>query len=237
MNIPLWISSTLVLDARKAVWLPKERTLAVADLLLGQAGGEGELNDETVAQLLALVADYQPEKVVLLGDTLAPQAEGEALTARLKALLAALRERAGVVLVHENPTSQQSATLKAAEWLAGFQKQWHAGKHLLYHGEAALPGQVGQLLASVAEEEGRLIIGYEQPALSLGDGVATRSLCPCFLLGRHLLVLPAFSPFATLNDVRPARWRGGITRSSRLQQIVAIAAGRLLPLEATEYLL
>src|SRR5688572_10318518 len=64
------------LDARRALWLPEPRLLAVADLHLGYAWAHrhaGQLmpisaRDTTPESLRALVEDHKPERLVLLGD-------------------------------------------------------------------------------------------------------------------------------------------------------------------------
>ena len=64
------------LDARRALWIPEARLLAVADLHLGYAWAHrhaGQLmpitaRDTTAERLRALVEDYKPQRLVLLGD-------------------------------------------------------------------------------------------------------------------------------------------------------------------------
>jgi len=47
----------------------------------------------------------------------------------------------------------------------------------------------------------RLILGHEHPTLTLTDEVGARLKVPAFLIGRRTVVLPAFNPWASGNDV------------------------------------
>jgi metallophosphoesterase superfamily enzyme len=70
------LQEDVVLDARRAVWLPRSRCLAVGDLHLGEAWARrarGQLvplsgGESAVARLKSLLEDYRPERLVLLGD-------------------------------------------------------------------------------------------------------------------------------------------------------------------------
>ncbi|HWL52111.1 MAG TPA: hypothetical protein VNQ90_06740 [Chthoniobacteraceae bacterium] len=239
MNTPLWITSSLVLDARKAVWLPRDKVVAVADLHLGHADPSASSPtpasppDEIVARLLAIVADYQPATVVLLGETIHPSAQPAAWVDLLRALLKALKERSRVVLVSSQPTPHAEALLTQCHWDEGVHPQWPAGKHLFLHGNEADPSafhaKPAPADAPPTEENGRLLFGHEHPGITLGDGVATRVLCPCFLLAPDAIVLPAFSSSTPVHDLRSGVWKGALARSRRFNQVVAITAGRLLP--------
>lgn len=237
MNTPLWITSSLVLDARKAVWLPKDKVVAVADLHLGHSGDSAlpaaSPPDEIVARLLAIVADYQPKTVVLLGETIHPSAKPAAWVDLLSALLKALKERSHVVLVSHQPPPETEALLTQCQWDEGFHAPWAAGKHLFLHGNEADPAaftpQPAPDDAPPTEENGRLLFGHEHPGITLGDGVTTRVLCPCFLLSPDAIVLPAFSSSTPMDDLRSGVWRGALARDRRFTQVVAIAAGKLLP--------
>jgi|GEM_PF-3432721 len=232
MNVPLWLSSSLVLDARKALWFPRERTLAVANLHLGWTPGEeSPATDETVALLLALAADYQPERVVLLGELVHPRAPLPVTTERLRALLETLGERTGVVLLGDPADAAFDARLREAGWEAGVVPHWQCGKHLLLHGAcdmeagpAGAPREEGE-----EEEEGACrVIATENPGIILGE--AAPVCCPCFLLAEGVLLLPAFSPWVTPLDFRRETWHTPALRDLEWKQAVAIAAGKLLPM-------
>ncbi|MBP1912026.1 metallophosphoesterase [Thermococcus stetteri] len=62
------------------------------------------------------------------------------------------------------------------------------GKWKLVHGHKLVEGE-------------NFIIGHEHPAIRLRDEVGAVVKVPVFLMGEHLIVLPAFSPWAYGNDV------------------------------------
>jgi metallophosphoesterase superfamily enzyme len=69
-------SDDVILDSRRAVLLPRQETLVLADLFLGLGAGRRKRPDpvpngqhhEIWERLLGLLEDYQPRRVVLLGD-------------------------------------------------------------------------------------------------------------------------------------------------------------------------
>ncbi|AMQ19145.1 metallophosphoesterase [Thermococcus peptonophilus] len=62
------------------------------------------------------------------------------------------------------------------------------GKWKLVHGHKLVEGK-------------NFIIGHEHPAIRLRDEVGAVIKVPIFLMGNHLITLPAFSPWAYGNDV------------------------------------
>ncbi len=62
------------------------------------------------------------------------------------------------------------------------------GKWKIVHGHKLVEGE-------------RFIIGHEHPAIRLRDEVGAIIKSPVFLIGKNLVVLPAFSPWAYGNDV------------------------------------
>jgi hypothetical protein len=81
---------------------------------------------------------------------------------------------------------------------------------------------------------GRIIIGHEHPAIGLSDGVASHVKCPCFVVGDHFLVLPAFSRWAAGGDIRSHRFMSPYARLRPAERAVAIVAGKLLPIPLTK---
>ena len=74
MHIPF--SNDVILDSRRAVILPKQETLVIADLFLGLGAARRKRPDLLPAsqqndiweRLLGLLEDFKPKRVVLLGD-------------------------------------------------------------------------------------------------------------------------------------------------------------------------
>lgn len=69
-------SDDVILDSRRAVILPKQETLVIADLFLGLGAGRRKRPDLIPAgqhndlweRLLGLLQDYEPKRIALLGD-------------------------------------------------------------------------------------------------------------------------------------------------------------------------
>lgn len=183
----LAIAPGIFADARRALWLPEFRAVAVADLHIGYAWAHrtaGNLmpvacGEPTGESLLALVRDLGAACVVLVGD-----------------------------VVH--------GTVDSVEWLEGFTRWygqltavadvvWVEGNHdrgsrIRLPGERVRSHRLGPCVFShghlSAEESGAyLVLGHHHPGVVLGDGIASRVRCPAFAVGPGWIVLPAFSPW------------------------------------------
>lgn len=231
MNTPLWINSGLVLDARRAAWLPREETLVISDLHLGLPRATGEPvepegeKEEGVARLLALVADYHPKKVALVGDLVHPFADPERLILLLSTLLNALREHAAVVLLG-TATPELTPILAACDWHAELPPYWVCGNDLLLQGsECELP-EIAPLLVETTAKKGSVIIGTENPCLPLKGSTEAY---PCFLLAEGLVVLPSFSPALKGNDILTNEPHCALARQTQFRYAVAIRDRKLVP--------
>ena len=226
----------VTLDARRAVWLAVTRTLAVADLHLGYAWAhraQGQMlplstTDETLPRLHALLDDYAPAELVLLGDIVHRAIRVPPFIEELRALITALSARTTLRLVLGNHDRNLEALLLDCALAARTTREHAAGGHMLLHGDCTDPVAAGTLLA---QSPGRVIIGHEHPAISISDGVATRVRCPCFLVGEKLLVLPAFSPWAAGTEVRDRTFLSAYTQCAHARRAIAVIAGRLLPVQ------
>lgn len=225
------------LDARHAVWLESERILAIADLHLGYAWAhraEGNLlpigaRDDTPARLAALVKDYAPREVALLGDIVHRAVRIEPLREEIRRLCSAIGEDAALRLIAGNHDRDLAPLLSECGASLEIASSLRAGPYLLVHGDA--PDNVAaDHLREAAARGGIVFLGHEHPAITLSDGVATRAKCPCFLLGENCAVVPAFSRWSAGGCVRSGRRLSAYLRHSPPRRAIAIAAGKLLPL-------
>jgi len=103
-------SEDVILDSRRAILLPRQETLVVADLFLGLGAARRKRPDpvpngqhhEIWERLLGLLEDFKPKRVVLLGDIKPNQGhledeEGEELRALFQKLQGHAREVIQVV--------------------------------------------------------------------------------------------------------------------------------------------
>lgn len=178
------VDAETILDARLAIFHRRERWLAVADVHFGYelsqraAGalfpGWGMASVE--ARLLALLADYRPASLVIVGDFVHDR------TARPAALslLATLREHTEIILVAGNHDRRAFATDEMASY-------WLTERFCFHHGDAKTPADIG---------DRREVIGHHHPAGVLSDGAGVALKLPAFVETEGRWVLPAFSPWA-----------------------------------------
>ena len=217
----------IVLDARRTLWLAAARTLVVADLHAGYVWAQrqsGQLlplsaRDDTAERLLALAEDYDAQSMVLLGDIVHAAVPLQELRGELADLFARLRERTLVTCVAGNHDRQLAPLFLECGIDLPLVREHRVGPHRLLHGDGAV---------SAIENDGLTIIGHEHPAITLSDGVAHSAHCPCFLVARGLIILPAFSQWAAGGNVRGGHFMSALARAARFEKAVAIIAGKLL---------
>lgn len=227
----------LWLDAERAVWLEGPRVLAVADLHLGYTWAhraEGNLlpisaQEDTTERLIRLIDRYRPSEVVILGDVVHRAVDAPALHTELRWLALNVGERARLRLIGGNHDRQLAATLAAAGIALEIDEAIEIGPHVLLHGDEGSAAIAEQRLTQQRALNGRVILGHEHPAITLGDGVASRAKCPCFLVGPSLIVVPAFSAWAAGTESRDGRFLSPYPRLATPTHAIAILAGKLLP--------
>jgi putative SbcD/Mre11-related phosphoesterase len=228
----LEITPGIVLDARRAAYLEKENLLAVADLHFGYAWthrARGQIlplsaPDDTLLRLIALIDDYRPRALVLLGDIVHGVVDVAELREDLLALLSALRERTELTLIAGNHDRHLARLIGAP-----LVQEFRAGPHLLLHGDGTDEALAMERLAAARIADGMVIFGHEHPAISIGDGVAHHARVPCFLMGASALVLPAFSGWAAGSNVRSGEYLSVYAKAAAPRRAIAILAGKLLP--------
>lgn len=226
----------LVLDARRVVWLPGERTLVVPDVHLGFAWVQRQRGQllpvgtpgDTANRLAELCRDYAAARVVFLGDLVHAASESGPLREALTTLTGRLAQSASgpveLVLVQGNHDARLTRLL--ADWkLPLAVVPWlDLGRFRLLHGHEAAP------VEALEPADRLLVIGHEHPSLELGDGVASRVKCPAFVLGDNTLVIPAFSDWAAGCNLGRREFLGPIARAARFHTVVACLGPRLLKL-------
>jgi metallophosphoesterase superfamily enzyme len=227
------LQKDVVLDARRAVWLPRSRCLAVGDLHLGEAWARrarGQLvplsgGDSAVARLKSLLEDYRPERLVLLGDIVHAALPLEGIRSAVTDL--ASLEREGLTLDLCLGNHDRHLPRQLERWGLRWKtvSQIALPEAVLFHGD--VPVAPPSSPAADGRERWR-IQGHLHPALVLDDGVASRVKVPCFLVAPGRLVLPAFSEMAAGVAVD----RSGLVQDAgetlRFESAVACLGPRLL---------
>ena len=226
-----------VLDARRCVYLPVSQTLVVADLHLGYAWSRrirGALlpigtPEDTVSRLTALLDAYPPRRLVVLGDIVHEALDLPALRQLLGELCERLAPRAELVFCLGNHDRNLEQRMREWHLPALCRQQVTFDGHRMLHGDESHPGVDSAALTLLSDDEAPAIIGHEHPALTLGDGVASRVKCPAFLVSDELIVLPAFSSWAAGCEFGRQPFLGSLARSARFHTAYVCAGSRLLP--------
>ncbi|HEY4245605.1 MAG TPA: metallophosphoesterase [Lacunisphaera sp.] len=173
------IQPDIWLDSRRAVFFAKSKSLAIADLHWGYAKSHqaaGNLlpswgDGEIARNLSGLIADYRPEEMIWLGDSL------HALTGRAAAE-AFLRDCAVPVVILSGNHDRK--------WNVAKDRSASREEYFFHHGDTSPAVPLG----------GIEIIGHFHPAFDWYDGAGGRVKLPALVCGERKIILPAFSPWA-----------------------------------------
>ncbi|HVF72907.1 MAG TPA: metallophosphoesterase [Chthoniobacterales bacterium] len=176
------VADNVVLDGRLALFHETERWLAVADLHFGY-----ELSQRaagwlvpmwgmaSIAQrLLELVGDYNPARLIVLGDLV----HDKTAAAEAAGLLGDLGARCETVVVAGNHDRRVRAKIEMVD-------SWQTDRFYFHHGHCA--AEAGERIQ---------IVGHHHPAGVLADGAGLRLKCPAFVQQSNCWIMPAFSPWA-----------------------------------------
>jgi putative SbcD/Mre11-related phosphoesterase len=224
-----------ILDVRRSVFLPSDGILAVADLHLGYSWVQrrrGALMpvttpDTTASRVAALLSDYRPRHLVILGDLVHQATPQPGVEAALQELARAIPDDVIWTVSagnHDRDLERLVGRLPRPLRLA---PSCSATGCVLHHGDTE-PGQGLPETFALEEAAPFHVIGHEHPALRLGDGVATETKVPCFLVGKDVLVVPAFSEWAAGCDIQRQSFLGPIARRTRFHSAYACLGRRIL---------
>ena len=176
------VAPDVLLDGRLALFHQRQKWLAVADLHFGYEISQraaGRLMPmwgmATVRQrLLELLRDYEPQRLIVLGDLVHDRAGQSALREFLNSL-AAICELIIVAGNHDREITAEIDMLSS----------WATGDFYFHHGHCeTTPTAPIQ------------IIGHHHPAGVISDGAGLRLKCPAFVQQERCWIMPAFSPWA-----------------------------------------
>jgi DNA ligase-associated metallophosphoesterase len=177
------VANDILLDGRLALFHRKERWLAVADLHFGYelsqraAGllvpmwGMASISD----RLLQLVDEYDPARLIILGDLVHDRSAASEATK----LLQRLASRCETLVVAGNHDRRIRRDIEMVE-------SWQTSGFHFHHGHCA----------SVVADRIQ-IIGHYHPAGVITDGAGLRLKCPAFIQQATCWIMPAFSPWAS----------------------------------------
>ena len=189
---------SLELLPQKAVYLPSERILLIADLHLGKVNHYRKAgypvpikaNDENTTVLIDLLNHHKPERMVFLGDLFHSHYNEE-------------WEVLGQVMRHFQSTSFE-LVMGNHDIMSTLQYERH---NVVIHREEL---RIGKLLLTHAPlEKGEAgfynIAGHIHPGARLYGKGRQALLLPCFHFGKDHGLLPAFGSFTGLYPIRVAK--------------------------------
>jgi putative SbcD/Mre11-related phosphoesterase len=222
------VSRDLAFDSRRAAWFPQESVLAVADLHLGYAWAHrlsGQLmpippTNDTLARLVELQRDYEPREIVVLGDIVHRAMALAVLEEEVREFFNVLSPHSRLTFLGGNHDRDLQKVL--TQWLLPIElaEAREIAGNVLVHGDQVLREHRGK----------RIFMGHEHPAVSIGDGVTTSQKCPCFLISKTVMVLPAFSRWAAGTDIYAYPLMSETARAAKFTCAVAICGDKLLPI-------
>lgn len=185
------VSRDVLLDGRLALFHRRQRWLVVADLHFGY-----ELSQRAAGRLMpmwgmssieerlrALLEDYSPRQLVILGDVVHDRAAAGAA----RDLIARLGEVCELVVLAGNHDRAIAGEL-------GFRDSWTTKGFHFHHGHCE------------AESNGAIqVIGHHHPTGTVTDGAGLRLKLPALVQQGNCWILPAFSPWAA-----GAAWRADV---------------------------
>jgi DNA ligase-associated metallophosphoesterase len=179
-----YVAEDVLLDGRLALFHEKERWLALADLHFGfelSQRAAGNLfpfwGMQTLEQrLLDLLDEYEPARLILLGDLVHDNAGAHELVR----LIDSLRARCEVISIagnHDRKMRRVDVDLV---------ESWPSGTGFLFH-HGDRPNESRECIQ---------IIGHHHPAGLVRDGAGLRLKLPAFVQKKNCWIMPAFSPWA-----------------------------------------
>ncbi|MGI9115837.1 MAG: metallophosphoesterase [Chthoniobacterales bacterium] len=184
----IYVAENVLLDARLALFHKRERWLAIADLHYGfelSQRAAGRLvpmwgMESASARLLALIAEYTPERLIMVGDLV----HDDAARAPLRELLTRVSESCEVIAIAGNHDRKLRGIFELRD-------SFRANAFEFHHGDCEL-----------TRSGYTQIIGHFHPAATLRDGAGLRLKFPAFVQEESCWILPAFSPWSAGTEWR-----------------------------------
>jgi putative SbcD/Mre11-related phosphoesterase len=176
------VAADVLLDGRLALFHEEQLWLAVADLHFGYEISQrvaGRLMpmwgmESIEDRLMALIGDYRPRQLVIVGDLV----HDRAAAAEAGELLLRLAKVTEPIVLAGNHDRHVAGLIPMRE-------SWQTDGFYFHHGHCA------------QENDARVqVIGHHHPAASITDGAGLRLKLPAFVQQGSCWILPAFSPWA-----------------------------------------
>ena len=177
-----FVAENVLLDGRLVLFHKRQRWLAVADLHFGYELSQRAAGNlfplwgmQTIeARLEELLHDYNPRRLIILGDLVhdsTAQREAVGLIKRLSA-------RCKIMLIAGNHDRELGDAVELWE-------SWQTKRFCFHHGHC-----------TVEPSDSIQIIGHHHPAATVRDGAGLRLKLPALVQQENCWIMPAFSPWA-----------------------------------------
>ncbi len=203
---------SLWLSAKRAIYWEGQQALVLSDLHVGKGGHfrkagipiPGQVQDEDLGRLGKLVAEFDPKKIIIVGDMFHSQANSDLDKFTLWREKIADRK---VILVkgnhdilHKNKYAEMGVQVEQDGFALGGFSFFHQPHEKV-------------------DQKGWIFSGHLHPGVLLKGNGRQQLRFPCFWLSISCMVLPAFSAFTGLFLVKPMPG----------EKIIAIVDGELIP--------
>lgn len=178
----VFVANNVLLDGRLALFHEREKWLAIADLHFGYELSQRAAGwlvpfwgmDSITERLLQLLADYEPTRLIILGDLV----HDRAARFEVQSLLERARALCDVIVIGGNHDRQLSGSVEMLD-------SWSTDEFHFHHGHCG-----------VATSRLIQVVGHHHPAGKISDGAGLHLKLPAFVQNRGCWIMPAFSPWA-----------------------------------------
>ena len=188
------VGKDVLLDGRLALFHKRERWLAVADLHFGYELSQRAAGNlfplwgmQTIENRLEeLLRDYNPTRLIILGDLVHDRAAAREVARLIKQL----SKYCNILLIAGNHDHEVGDVVDRVD-------SWETKRFHFHHGHRAI------------DRSDRVqIIGHYHPAGTITDGAGLRLKLPAFVQEENRWMLPAFSPWSSGADFTPDQRNG-----------------------------
>lgn len=215
-----------VIEPYPAVYIEDIDAVAIADLHLGYEGIMADSGifvpkvqfEKEMKVIKKVLEARKPGRVIINGDLKHEFSETSYHEFReVSDFLAYLRDTVDEVLLTKGNHDNFLARVASREGVELFD-ELELGKYFFMHGDK-LPKSMEKVKRKF------LIIGHEHPAIALYDEIGVKEKIDCFLYGKNILVLPAFSPLmqgSEINVIPASELLSPVLKKYNVEELVVI---------------
>jgi|GEM_PF-71442 len=219
-----------VIYNNRTIFFKDTRTLALADLHLGYEGAmekDGVLFPKCQLNIIKkelskIIKKHHPREIVIVGDVKhelsgnIPQEWKEVMDF----LDFILNSKCKLVIVKGNHDHFLESMINKSKLYkdVNLVESYQVGNFLFLHGHKSEKEYFKEDKEDNKDRKRIVVMGHEHPSILLRDEVGARLKLHCFLVGKNVIVLPAFSPLASGVDVNCSEFMSPILRNIDLER-------------------